>query len=510
MATVKRTSGDYIITTVDPASNVEIQTRSLIVDGDFVTTGSVDFSGTGNITASSIDVTNDITANGNITAGGAISAVGNIIGAVFIGDGTGLTGIAAGNALGNIISFGTSRVAIPEISGNVFVNVAGVSNVAVFSSTGANITGNLRTGNILSGGFFFANGQPLTGSVKYDAQAVQPVLPNPGDFWFNTVNGVLYQYNADGTSDQWVDISGIGTPPSTTSAVANSVIQRDVNASATANVWQGTSVLVTGNITSSGGSINAAQAQISSSIQGGQALFSGNIISSGGWIQGTQALISGNITATSGNIIATGGFFIGDGSQLSNIGNGSAIAQGSTSVNIPTSGGQVLITVGGSPSIAFTSTGINNLFGNGIGNIGNSSGYFNTVFAKATSAQYADLAEVYDSDQDYAPGTVLIFGGDREVTQSTQSHDPRVAGVVSTEPAYLMNSAQQGVAVALVGKTPCRVIGPVTKGDLLVTASIPGTAQKMREWVPGAVMGKSLENLNDGEEAIIQIVAGRH
>lgn len=454
MSIVKRTKGDYVITTLGTTTNVEIQTNTLRLTGNLVTFGSVDFPGA-DINANSITTT-DIIANGNITAGAAITAAGNITGAVFIGDGSGLTGVPAGNALGNIISFGTSQVAVPQISGNVFVNVAGVSNVAVFSSTGANISGNLLTGNILSNGFFFANGQPLSGSVKYDATPVAPVSPNPGDFWFNTVNGITYQYNDDGDTDQWVDSSGIGTPPSTTSVVANTVIQRDSNGSATANVWQGTGVLVTGNITSSSG------------------------------------------------------FFIGDGSQLSNVADGTSIVSGTSSVTIPVVDGAVRITVSAAPIVEFTADGIINRQANGIGNIGNTSSYFNTVFAKATSAQYADLAEVYDSDQDYEPGTVLVFGGDREVTVSTVTHDARAAGVVSTEPAYLMNSAALGLPVALVGKVPCRVIGPISKGDLLVTSGIAGVAQRMQHWVPGAVIGKSLENVSENATAVINIVVGRH
>jgi hypothetical protein len=454
MAIVKRTSGDYIITTIDSAANVEIQTNTLTVTGNLVTTGFVDFPGA-DIDVNSVTTT-DIVANGNITAGGAVTAAGNITGAVFIGDGSGLTGVPAGNALGNIISFGTSQVSVPQISGNVFVNVAGVSNVAVFSSTGANIAGNLRTGNILSGGFFFANGQPLTGSVKYDAFPVAPAGPNPGDFWFNTTNGILYQYNNDGDTNQWVDSSGIGTPPSTTSVLPNTVIQRDPNGSATANQWQGTSVLVTGNVTTSGG------------------------------------------------------FFIGDGSQLTGLTDGNSIQAGTSSVTVESINGPVLITVSAAPIIEFNSEGILNRLANGFGNIGNTSSYFNTVFARATSALYADLAEIYDSDQDYPPGTVLVFGGDREVTQSLESHDPRAAGVVSTEPAYLMNTAESGSAVALLGKVPCRVIGPISKGDLLVTSDIPGVAQRMQRWVPGAVLGKSLEDVSDSTESIINIVIGRH
>jgi hypothetical protein len=92
------------------------------------------------------------------------------------------------------------------------------------------------------------------------------------------------------------------------------------------------------------------------------------------------------------------------------------------------------------------------------------------VFAgEATSAQYADLAERYQADAEYLPGTVLIFGGDAEVTQSTERMDRRAAGVVSTDPAYLMNSSLVGkntVTLALTGRVPCKVSGLRTQRRL--------------------------------------------
>jgi len=111
--------------------------------------------------------------------------------------------------------------------------------------------------------------------------------------------------------------------------------------------------------------------------------------------------------------------------------------------------------------------------------IGTSLKKYNTVYAKATSAQYADLAEKYETDSNYDVGTVVIFGGEKEVTQSTVSNDTRVAGVISENPAYLMNDSSEGQAVALVGKVKCKVHGVVSKGDLLTTCGThPGCAQK--------------------------------
>ena len=142
--------------------------------------------------------------------------------------------------------------------------------------------------------------------------------------------------------------------------------------------------------------------------------------------------------------------------------------------------------------------------------IGSSSVGYNTVHAKATSPQYADLAEKYETDSNYDVGTVVIFGGEKEVTQSTISNDTRVAGVISEDPAYLMNDKSEGQAIALVGKVKCKVHGMVSKGDLLTTCGThPGYAQKAISPVLGSVVGKAMENKEDAGESVILISVGR-
>jgi len=147
---------------------------------------------------------------------------------------------------------------------------------------------------------------------------------------------------------------------------------------------------------------------------------------------------------------------------------------------------------------------------NGVGNIGDSTTYFNTVFAKATSAQYADLAEKYVADAAYAPGTVVVFGGNKEVTVSSTDADRAVAGVISTNPSYIMNGgldAEFVATVALTGRVPTRVTGTVKKGDLMVSAGY-GLARAEADPKVGTVIGKSLEDF-DGNEGIIEVVVGR-
>ena len=130
-----------------------------------------------------------------------------------------------------------------------------------------------------------------------------------------------------------------------------------------------------------------------------------------------------------------------------------------------------------------------------------------TVTALATSAQYADIAEMYSSDHPHEPGTVLEFGGEAEVKRSSQDASPRVAGVVSTKPAHLMNNKQGGVAVALVGRVPTHVVGPVRKGDMMVSTA-DGRARAEANPAMGTVIGKALEDFDDAQ-GTIEVVVGR-
>jgi len=151
-------------------------------------------------------------------------------------------------------------------------------------------------------------------------------------------------------------------------------------------------------------------------------------------------------------------------------------------------------------------------------NIGSASLKYNEIFASlfrgtATEAYYADLAENYTADADYEPGTVLVFGGDAELTVTTDHGTHRVAGVVSTNPAHLMNAELEGehvVALALQGRVPCKVLGKVQKGDLLVASAIPGYAIVNNTPAIGAVIGKALESKDDNDRGVIEIVVGKH
>jgi hypothetical protein len=134
----------------------------------------------------------------------------------------------------------------------------------------------------------------------------------------------------------------------------------------------------------------------------------------------------------------------------------------------------------------------------------------NVLTTTASSAQYADLAEIYESDAEYEVGTVVIFGGDKEITISKEGNDTRIAGVISENPAYLMNAGATGLPVALMGKVKCKVVGHINKGDML--SSHPthhGVAKKTHDPQVGEVIGKALEDYDSEEIGTINIVVGR-
>ena len=198
---------------------------------------------------------------------------------------------------------------------------------------------------------------------------------------------------------------------------------------------------------------------------------------------------SGNITnnAATSRYNFTGGYLQGTSTST-------VLAFGSTTLNMT----------------ANTITpGTNNTY-----SLGSSSFRWNTMYATlfngtASKAYYADLAENYVADKEYPPGTVMMLGGDREVTAAIGPATTKVVGVVSTAPAYLMNSGlEDGTPIALKGRVPCLVVGKVNKGDLLVTSHIEGVATVTPHWIGGAVIGKAIESSDNADVKIIEIAVG--
>ena len=422
----------------------------------------------GNVVGGNITTSNVVTATGNITGGnlrtaGAVTATGNVSGGNIIatanvtGGNVTTAGLitATGNVIGGNIRTAGAVTATGNVSGgNVLVttDLQAGGNVSATNHTGttASVTGNVTGGNIRTAGAVTATGN-ITGNYFLgngsQLTGIDTTQIQNGNSNVTIVSaGANVVLNVRGVSPLAI-FANTGAYIEGLTSVTGNVIAGNVNATA----LTGTTVSATGNVT--GGNITTA----------GLITATGNII--GGNIRFNSGVISGSGNITSGNLtVGTGTITAG------NIVNGN---------------------------------------GNGVGNIGTSSTYFNTVFAKATSAQYADLAENYVADADYAPGTVVVFGGQAEITISKDAGDERVAGVISTQPAHLMNAGQSGLPVALRGRVPVLVIGPVFKGDSLVTSSTSGHAQSVgrdRSYAQ-AVFAKAVEtNTSPGEKIITAVI----
>ena len=491
-ATGNITGGNIV--TAAAVSAASISASSTVAAAGNITGGNILsgglFSVTGNVTGGNINTVGLVTATGNITStanvaggniitanlvqGSIVSATSNVIatanvsGAYFLGTGISLSGNVIGdiattaNITGsNIIATAAMSAVSVSASGNITGgNVLGGANVnaTLFTGTTISVSGNITGGNVSGGSNVNATTHTGTtvsvsanvtgGNILTGGQLISTQTGNS-----DTGAGQLF-LNGSGNNRIDFNINGTGAPAFTTrSAGAKVVLYPNLGASA---------------------------ADYALGIDAG-VLWSGVPDSSGQfkWYAGTTQV---------GSLSGAGAF--------SAVGSITGAAITGTSLNISTGTANV-----GS---------ITNANANGVGNIGNSTVYFNTVFAKATSAQYADLAEWYEADADYEPGTVLVFGGDKEVTVAIGINDVRVAGVVSTNPAHIMNSglkAEYTAALALTGRVPTMVVGAVKKGDMMVTAG-GGRAQACAEPRMGSVIGKALQD-HPGGQGIIEIVVGK-
>ena len=267
-------------------------------------------------------------------------------------------------------------------------------------------------------------------------------------------------------------------------------------------------------------------------VQGTRGAFSSNIVAEATTISSNVATgavvvrggvgIAGNITvgSSAGNsIVAAGTIYAGSGSGNAIVSLGVIDIVNNTQATSTTTGALLIdggmaittgnIFIGGSGGRAITHTGHIIPSSNVTFDLGSTTTWYNTFYGVSTQAKYADLAENYKADSLYAPGTVLEFGGEFELTIA-EDGSKRVAGVVSTNPAHLMNGMLSGdnvVPLALQGRTPCKVRGIIKKGDMLISGG-NGYARPDNNPQIGTVIGKALEDFND-IEGVIEVVVGR-
>ena len=295
----------------------------------------------------------------------------------------------------------------------------------------------------------------------------------------------------------------------------------------------GTTLNVTGN-TTGGNLLTGGQVSAAGNITG--ANFIGNVIPPAGGAVSTTGNISGGNILTGGLISAGGNitsaanvagtYFIGNGSQLTGLSAAVAVTKfvnGTSEGNAGSSGGNITFTVGGTSNVLVLSSttayfgsdvsvsAIQKTGSNAVGNIGSSANYFNRVFATATTALYADVAERFAADELLEPGTVVELGGSKEITRSQQDLSENVFGVISTRPAYTMNGGagedDTHPPVAMTGRVPVKAIGIIRRGDRLVSAgSGVARAAQPGEATAFNVIGRSLEDKHLEELGTIEAI----
>jgi hypothetical protein len=519
-----------------------------------------------------VELPSTITLSGNITAAnGNLGnlATANF----FSGDGGLLSNLQVpafsyiANGTSNVRAFTNGNVAV-SVAGNA--NILVVTGTGANITGTANISGNANVGNIgASSGVFTSNvaaGNVYANSGTIGASLLAGTLTTAAQPNITSV-GTLTSLNSSGTITAPAFTANTGvftgngsglsaiTGANVTGVVASATTAGTVTTAAQPNI---TSVGTLGALTVSGnaniGNIGTAQVlatanvtapQLISNIATGTAPI---VVSSTTKVANLNADLLDGYDLTSSATAATVVLRTGDGSVFANIfygaGNNLSNIQGAnvsgtvaTANNSAFLGGTaaasyLLATGTGSSLTAITGANVTGTVANATTVIGATQNNITTLGALTVlssganttagtitgnwslsagsrlSATYADLAEYYQADATYEPGTVLMFGGDNEVTLAEEATN-RVAGVVSTNPAYAMNSGcpDIAVAIALQGRVPCKVQGIVRKGDMMISAG-SGYAVACSEPRLGQIIGKALENfdLNDG---VIEIVVGR-
>jgi len=476
----------------------------------------------GSQTLSNTTPSTSTTTGALVVAGGAGIAGNLYVGVNLTTTGNSTANTYNGNVVATIANIG--RMTAPNIAGNVWVDGTIYSNGAqVLTTTSSGI------GNFYNSGATFTTAVLITPNTPSTSTTTGALVLNNGGlgvygnvtagaFW-GPLNGLVQTASQPG-------ITSVGTLGNLTvsyTTTTNTLQATQVNttnflatgtttfATATLNTLTANSITVqnSGNVTA-GGFVGPVYGVVQTAAQT-------NITSLGTL---TALAVTGNVTA--GNVIATThyGNLVGNVSGtvttanqplvtgLGNIANlstngttnltglaylnGNAIAAQNTVVTFtsingtaigntsPSTGAFTNLVINGTVSvIGGTITANANLVpsSNIAYNLGSTTAWWNYVYGNAVHAQYADLAENYLTDQEYEPGTVVVVGGDAEVTACNAHGQDNVIGAVSTNPAYLMNGASGGQPIALKGRVPLKVYGPIMKGQRLSTSHEPGYAE---------------------------------
>ena len=401
------------------------------------------------------------------------------------------TTLETARSIGGVSFDGSANINLPGVNTAGNQNTSGNAGTATAWANGRTIT---LTGDVTGVSGSFDGTGNLSFATTIAANSVALGTDTTGNYVASITNG-SYITGGDGGSE------GAGLTlavDATTAATASKVVARDAS----------------GNIAASGGTMGAIKVGVTGDNEIDTTSGNLTIDSAGGTTTIDDNLtVSGNLTVNgTTTTVSTNNMVVTD----------SLIALSNGTSGTPTNDSGFVVERGTSTNVGFMWDESADQFvcvntnetGTTAGNVTISSYanlQVNTLTGTATQAQYADLAEKYEADAEYEPGTVVHFGGDKEVSLCDQDMCTKVAGVISTNPAHTMNSnltAEHVATVALVGRVPVKVTGPIAKGDMLVSAG-NGMARAEANPSMGSVIGKALESNDSNEPTVIEVVVGR-
>ena len=485
------------------------------------------------------DFTWDFSAGKTLTVNGNAN-VGNL-------NGTG--SVTASRLISNVAS-GTTPIVVTSTDRVANLNVSH-ANVSDFGAVGNLTTGNYfpalvdtsGTGNKalnVSGSYTFdtANAKLALGNLAatYDvaastftgdlATAAQPNVTSLGTLTSLEVAGAItpdanVTYDIGNNTNRFRDLylSGSSIVLGAQEITSNTTHSTFTNSIAATTVQGTLTTVAQPNITSVGTlSGLTVTATITGSVSGSAATASlatfattANAVA-GANVSGTVASATLATFATTANAVAGANVSgtVSSATSATTAGTVTTAAQ----PNITSTGTLTALTVSGLLDVLSGSLRADELTTGGVGNPGTITGNWTLTAGSKLESTYADLAEYYKGEESYEPGTVLCFGGNEEVHLSDEKCSKRVAGVVTTNPAYIMNQGCGGlpVAIALQGRVPTKVTGTCEKGDIMVHDGKGGAiawyhvATIMQ---PGVVIGKAIADKNNSELSIIEIAVGR-
>ncbi len=505
MSNVATGTAPLVVTSTTQVANLNVANAGFATSaGSATTAGTVTTAAQPNIT--SVGTLTSLDVSGNITAANITANTG-----VFTGNGSGLSALNASN-----ITTGTlaqTRLANSSLTVNGTAISLGGSGTVTANTTQTITFNNGGTGD--ASGTTFNGGTART--ISHNSIGASPLAGSAS----LTTTGTV-------TSGTWN--SAIGSSATFAAGLSGANLASITGANVTGTVANATFATSAGSATTAGTVTTAAQPNITSvgtlttlAVTGTTGFASTD---SSGTGSTTKIIRAVNGTQDIGLIPRAGAGSYNNltGADDAMIVYANSSAQGNANLTIApwstASGGIRIVTasnvtssinltatttvLSGALQTANITTGANTTAGTVTGN-------WTLTAGSRWQATYADLAERYVADEAYEPGTVVVLGGENEVTIENVADSHKVAGVVTTNPAYIMNALLEGenvVEVALIGRVPCKVMGPVNKGDLLTTATIPGYAYANNAASAGRIVGKSLENFN-GELGIVEIMVGK-